>query len=91
MNNALAKQLKDAGFPQHNKTGDVYIPTLYDLIIACEKQFWSLRRAPNNKWIATGRLVTKKDEIPYYESNPYDEPDVAVAELFLSIKLHERQ
>lgn len=84
----LAKQLKDAGFPQRNETGVPYSPTLSELIEACGEHFWSLRRAPDNKWIATGHLAAEENQVPYYESAVYDEPDVAVAELFLSIKLH---
>lgn len=91
MTEALAKKLKDAGFPQRRKTGSVYVPTLEELISECGEQFWSLRRTPegSGKWLATGRLRVGEGQIPYYESAPYDEPDVAVAELFLSIKLHE--
>lgn len=86
---ALAKKLKDAGFPQRRKTGGVHVPTLEELISECGEQFWSLRRTPERKWLATGRLKVGEGQIPYYESAPYDEPDVAVAELYLSIKLHE--
>lgn len=89
MNASLAKQLKDAGFPQGTKSKEPYVPMLHELISACDKQFWSLRRTPDGQWIATGRIAAKENKIPYYESVPYDEPDVAVAELFLSIKLHE--
>ena len=91
MTKELAKQLEDAGFPQNNAKGDHYLPTLHDLITACGKQFWSLRRTPDDKWLATGHITAKGSAIPYYESVPYDEPDVAVAELFLSIRLHEKK
>ena len=83
----LVKQLKNAGFPQ-NKAKNDYHPTLSELIKACGKEFWSLRHTPENKWLASGRLAVKENQIPYYESASYDEPDVAVAELFLAIKLH---
>lgn len=89
MTEALAKQLKDAGFPQRGGKG--HLPTLEDLVAGCGKEFWSLRRTPEGRWLATGRLAVKENQIPYYESAPYDEPDEAVAELYLSIKLHERQ
>ena len=84
----LAKKLKEAGFPQKGKSAAAYSPTLSELIAACEKHFWTLRHAPDEKWIATGRIATKENNIPYYESAPYDEPDIAVAELYLAIKLH---
>ncbi len=86
----LAEQLKDAGFPQHDEMGAPYAPTLSELVEACDTYFWSLRRTPEGKWIATGHLIPKENQIPYYESVPYDEPDVAVAELFLAIKIYER-
>ncbi len=91
MTKELAKQLENAGFPQNNAKGNSYLPTLSDLIMACDKQFWSLRHTPDGKWLATGRLTSKENQIPYYETTAYDEPDAAVAELFLSIKLHERK
>lgn len=87
----LARKLKDAGFPQNTKSGTPYSPTLSELLAACDKNFWSLRRTPDGKWIATGRLAAKESQIPYYESAEYDEADVAVAELFLAIKLHTRE
>ena len=91
MTEALAKQLKDAGFPQPKGSKEPYSPELHELVAACGGEFWSLRRIPEGKWLATGRLAVKEGQIPYYESAPYDEPDVAVAELFLSIKLHAKQ
>lgn len=90
MTEALAKQLKNAGFPRPRGSKGAYQPNLSDLILACESRFWSLRRTPEGKWIATGRLAVKENQIPYYESAQYDEPDAAVAELYLSIKLHEQ-
>lgn len=90
MTKELAKQLEEAGFPQNNAKGSPYIPTLSDLIAACDKQFWSLRRTPDGKWLATGHLAAKENQVPYYESAPYNEPDAAVAELFLSMRLHEK-
>lgn len=68
----------------------MYVPTLYVLITGCGDHFWSLRRTPIGQWIATGRLTANGSQIPYYETIPYDKPDAAVAELFMSIKAHER-
>ncbi|HUZ93022.1 MAG TPA: hypothetical protein VNG29_03445 [Candidatus Paceibacterota bacterium] len=85
----LAKQLKDAGFPQNGAKGKSdYAPTLSDLITACDKAFFSLRHTPDDHWLATGRFAAKENQIPYYESAPYDEPEAAVAELFLAMRLH---
>ena len=89
MDATLAKQLKDAGFPQRSETKSPYLPTLYELIAACGASFWSLRRTPDGLWIATGRIAKKDNQIPYYESSLYKEPDAAVAELFFAIKLNE--
>ena len=88
---ALAKQLKEAGFPQRGKDGKLHLPSLQEVIFECGEQFWSLRRTPEGKWLASGRLAAKKNQIPYYETVTYDEPDAAVAELYLSIKLHEQE
>ncbi len=85
----LAKKLENAGFPQNNAKGGRYLPTLSDIMRACGTCLFSLRHTPDNKWIATGRFTTKESKIPYYESAPYDEPDIAVAELFLAMKLNE--
>lgn len=86
----LAQKLKDAGLSQHESSSP-YIPTLSELVAACDKSFWSLRRTPEAKWIATGRLPAKEGQIPYYESVGYDEPDVAVAELFLAARINAQQ
>lgn len=89
----LAKQLKDAGFPQSKSAvgRSAYIPTLSELISACGEHFWNLRRVPDGKWLASGHFKTKDSKIPYYESANYDEPEAAVAELYLAMKLYERQ
>ena len=89
MTEALAKQLKDAGFPQRGGRG--HLPTLEDLVAECGNEFWSLRRTPEGQWLATGRLAVQEGQIPYYESAPYDEPDAAIAELYLAIKLHAKK
>ncbi len=61
----LAKQLKDAGFPQHQsmENGDYFTgqeelyasnPTLSELIEACGDGFRTLDRFRENDWVATG-------------------------------------
>ncbi len=91
MTDELIKQLKDAGFPLHKEAGATRPPTLSELIAACSKGFWSLRRTPEDKWLASGHFSAKEGQIPYYESVAYDEPEVAVAELYLAIKLYESE
>lgn len=91
MTSELAKQLRDAGFPGSGKARGVHAPTLSELIGACGEYFWSLRRTPEGKWLASGHIAKKGGQVPYYESATYDEPDVALAELYLAIaRLHER-
>jgi len=90
MDAALAKQLKEAGFPQPKGTKPPYSPTLHELVTACGESFWNLRRTPEGLWMATGRIAKKDNQIPYYESSLYKEPDAAVAELFFAIKLNAK-
>ena len=89
MTDELIKQLKDAGFPLRKEAGAIRPPTLTELIAACDDGFWSLRRTPEDKWLASGHFSVKEGQIPYYESATYDEPEVAVAELYLAMKLYE--
>lgn len=93
MTQDLAKQLKNAGFPQSRsaKGGEAYPPTLSELIVACGSHFWNLRHTPDDKWLASGHFTAKDSKIPYYESATYDEPDAAIAELYLALKLYERE
>ncbi|MBU6500519.1 MAG: hypothetical protein KGJ89_03635 [Patescibacteria group bacterium] len=91
MTQELAKQLKDAGFPQQKSGSGAYIPNLSELISACGKYFWNLRHTPDGKWLASAHFTAKDSKIPYYESVTYDEADAAVAELYLAMKLYERE
>lgn len=93
MTQELAKQLKNAGFPQpKSATGhSAHVPNLSELIMACGERFWNLRRVPEGKWLASGHFKAKDSKIPYYESATYDEPEAAVAELYLAMKLYGHQ
>jgi hypothetical protein len=86
MTKELINQLKKAGFPN---IGSGKAPSLSGLIAACDSGFWSLRRTPEGKWLASGRFSAKEGQVPYYESTTYDEPEVAVAELYLAMKMYE--
>ncbi len=93
MTSDLAKQLKDAGFPQPkaSKSAEAHSPDLSELIVSCGKYFWNLRHTPDGKWLASGHFTAKDSKIPYYESATYDEPDTAVAEIYLALKLYESE
>ena len=95
MNYKLAKQLKDAGFPQHNigralcpcrnrKAGnervDYCIPTLSELIDACGNDDFELTRF-NKKWCAR-MLNEHKYGIIYGFGKT---PEEAVAKLYLKL------
>lgn len=110
MNYELAKQLKDAGFPQEFKNGTIigdyqmtvddiglpvsngsaYVPTLSELIEACEPQITSIRKtAPirgslKARWIAEGwpyLMDVHTDQIKKLAPTPEE----AVARLWLSL------
>lgn len=93
MNYELAKQLKDAGFPQHldptwvedegvvSSLGYSLLPTLSELIEACKEDFVTLRKTSNG-WEATGHKVVEDKErtIAAYSC---ETPEEAVAKLWL--------
>ncbi len=93
INYKLAKQLKDAGFPQkefgepcaehYHKQGEMcYIPTLSELIDACGDDFRSLDYDWDyREWYAKGSNggIVRGEE----------SPDIAVAKLWL--KLNEQK
>jgi len=93
INYKLAKQLKDAGFPQWNsqKKGDrfckgtkkeCYIPTLSELIEACGEEFLRLLKLNNGEWTCENRFgeVGIGDIIVWGKS-----PEEAVAKLWLKL------
>ena len=96
MNYELAKQLKDAGFPQEGEGKyfgmvDVnarhYIPTLSELIEACGDDFMALNKSGQDtkykgNWLAQ-RCITCPDE--FYEGKT---PEESVAKLYL--ELHKK-
>ena len=92
MDYTVAKELKEAGYPQEKKKGHilelqmwnstegfgmVYVPTLEELIEECGSKFYRLHRVTDRSWMA--------DDI----SGQYDEdgpnPKVAVARLWLAL------
>jgi hypothetical protein len=98
MNYELAKELRDAGFPQGGKgswigpvdqivwrSGDrVYVPTLEELIEVCGKDFGILGRSDKTEWFA----VTRGDEHPNDPATTKvgSTPTEAVAGLWLALK-----
>lgn len=77
----LAKQLKDRGFPQMDgrylNNGEVYVPTLEELIEACGTEFGRFIRQEHDSWIASSE--TNKET--GYGSTPTE----AVAKLWLAL------
>lgn len=94
MNCELAKELKDAGFPQVNHDEDDFYhetfgedisnPTLSELIEACGDKFASLSKGMfPNQWMCLGGTL---------EGNLKtggDTPEEAVARLWLALNKHE--
>lgn len=95
MNFELAKQLKDAGFPQNTKhknitklNGVVGVPTLSELIEVCPKVFkgekftldwWDIEK----QWRAWYEFIDGFGDGP----SAYGEtPEIAVANLYLELK-----
>lgn len=93
----LAKQLKDAGFPQlatyegkgehwapSNKPDICYFPTLSELIEACGDEFSSLyRHGDLGSWQATGYKL--KEDVQYGKDGEGFTPEEAVAKLWLAL------
>ena len=97
----LAKQLKDAGFPE-GKEGKLidgedcdvcgyhvyYVPTLSELIEACGDEFCELVQSDHYKlWIARGDVDWPK-KLPSYNllSGEGLTPEEAVANLYIALK-----
>lgn len=92
MNYELAKELKDAGFPQvwpintpegtapEPYEGPYYFPTLDELIKACGKDFASLEYFTDDteEWWAYGRMLG-------HEGSFAPTPEEAVAMLWLAL------
>lgn len=89
MNYELAKQLKEAGFPQPEYTEDtkgdyysegdgkiIYVPTLSELIEACGGGFIYLAK-DSNRWDAKSQT---------YIISKMSSPEEAVAKLWLNLK-----
>ncbi len=58
----------------------VYVPTLSELIEACEDGFWSLERGVGNKWVALSKHM--------YGTPFFDSATEAVANLWLVLNNH---
>ena len=99
MNYKLAKQLKDAGYPQpkYFTAGNYYekndemivIPTLSELIDACGDKFDSLSIGEDKKWICMGGEWNEDYGIEFIiEGETYEE---SVAKLWLEINKYEKR
>ena len=97
----LAKKLKDAGFPQHDRTGEWYnvcyfqgcekdacFPTLSELIETCGDDFLSLEKYDGGKWEAMRRTWCCDEHGESCEFGYGSTPEEAVANLWLA--LHEK-
>jgi hypothetical protein len=88
MNYELAKELKDAGWPQDKlpvggySREPCYIPTLEELIEACGGKFHSLARA-DKEWWASELLEPFADKFPLRVGG--STPTEAVARLWLAL------
>jgi hypothetical protein len=86
----LAKELKEEGFPQGDNynpvhrifEGDVYDPTLSELIEACGESFANLRRWPDQTFSA----FTFPNKIGVSEPYTGSTPEEAVARLWLALR-----
>ena len=86
MDYVLAKEMKDAGFPQHsmpkrtkfaNHDEPVYLPTLEELIETCGTQFGLLERYKPTSW----RAFNPSENIYGIAGTPEE----AVARLWLAL------
>ena len=80
----LAKQLKDAGFPD----SEYIIPALSDLIEACGDKFVKLEKVVSG-WSARGTQGRYKDPISDQMVWGGINPEEAVAKLWLALNKHE--
>ena len=78
MDYALAKQLKDAGFPGLSGLAE---PTLTELIEACGERFESLNRHGEGAWGAEGWPTDNTTPLLVVGSTPEE----AVAKLWLAL------
>jgi len=81
MTHELAKELKDAGFPQREGRG-VKHPTLSELIEACGDKFYGLHRMVNGEWLAF--MYDIEDSTRQVETIG-SMPEEAVAHLWLAL------
>ena len=87
MDYELAKELKDAGFPQHPHCGtcpnmEFCIPTLSELIAACGDEFYSLVKAETGEWFA----YSSTDELNTVAKRGGKTPEEAVSRLWLALR-----
>lgn len=88
MNYELAKELKDAGFPQGDtgrkvglRSDEAIVPTLEELIEKCGDKFYSLVFAIDNDW----RAFSETDQWNTVATADGKTPTEAVARLWLAL------
>jgi hypothetical protein len=74
----VARQLRNAGFPQHDGGETLYIPTLDELIEACGDDFYELTYHSPTTWVVFNRKRFVAYDAPT--------PKAAVAQLWLARK-----
>lgn len=91
----LAKELKDAGFPQEGINKErgfsldtfepIMLPTLSELIEACGSRFIQLTRTRDGEWIAAGQITGESINTPKALGGEFENtPLEAVAKLWLA-------
>lgn len=85
----LAKELKDAGFPQNilGKVDDwvVRMPSLFELIESCGDNFDYLERGTQGGWYAYHENFGATEEESCDDSGHGSSPEEAVARLWLAL------
>lgn len=102
MNYELAKQLKEAGFPQvmkegkwykiqkgHRYVNELYYPTLSELINEIGEDFFRLERTDDieNRWVVKTKYYMNEETGVFENQLAFDKtPKETVAKLYLKLK-----
>lgn len=94
MNYELAVELKKAGFPEHDEDycnvggcwKDAHLPTLSELIEACEKSEFSLSGFELHQETGSWKAVVNYPKLEFERGKT---PIIAVAKLYIQLNKHE--